>query len=89
MGCGRAECGGRGGVPGWLVVCEYWPAGNVEGEFGSEVGREVGAWEAEGEGKAGGYLAYLAAEMNGGGKAGVSRVGLLGVGMGVLAVWGM
>ncbi|KAM0802503.1 CAP domain-containing protein, partial [Usnea florida] len=41
VGCGRMECGGVGGVRGWEVVCEYWPAGNVEGEFETQVGREV------------------------------------------------
>lgn len=52
VGCGRGECRGRNGVPGWLVVCEYWPAGNVEGEFGEEVGRVVrGRWEAVGGGE--------------------------------------
>ena len=90
VGCGRVDCDGQGGVPGWLVVCEYWPAGNVVGEFGQEVGREVGRLEAEAEGKgeAGEYLAYLAAKMNGGGRKGDPRVGLLIVGVGMLtALW--
>jgi hypothetical protein len=38
MGCGRKECnggtsGGEGDAPGWFVVCEYWPRGNVVGQF--------------------------------------------------------
>jgi hypothetical protein len=38
MGCGRKECnggtsGGKGNAPGWFVVCEYWPRGNVIGQF--------------------------------------------------------
>lgn len=37
VGCAAKECG----AGGWLVVCEYWPAGNVEGEFGVEVQRRV------------------------------------------------
>lgn len=28
-GCGATDCNGRNGVGGWLVVCEYWPQGNV------------------------------------------------------------
>ena len=39
VGCGRKECdnGNNAGSQGWLVVCEYWPAGNVEGEYKSQV----------------------------------------------------
>jgi hypothetical protein len=29
VGCGRVDCNGSGGTPGWYVVCEYWPAGNI------------------------------------------------------------
>ncbi|KAH8815414.1 CAP domain-containing protein [Xylogone sp. PMI_703] len=32
VGCGRANCSGENGTPGWYVVCEYYPPGNVEGE---------------------------------------------------------
>lgn len=38
VGCGRVECGGG---KGWYLVCEYWPRGNVEGEFGEMVGRPI------------------------------------------------
>ncbi|TVY86734.1 Repressed by EFG1 protein, partial [Lachnellula willkommii] len=31
VGCGRTSCGGKNGTPGWYVVCEYYPPGNVEG----------------------------------------------------------
>lgn len=31
MGCGRTSCAGKNGTPGWYVVCEYYPPGNVEG----------------------------------------------------------
>lgn len=89
MGCARSDCDGQGGVPGWLVVCEYWPAGNVLGEFGQEVGREVGKLEAEGGGEAGEYLAYLAAKVNGGWRKGESRLGLSIVGFGMLVALGM
>lgn len=39
VGCGRKECdnGDKDGALGWLIVCEYWPAGNVDGEYKSEV----------------------------------------------------
>ncbi len=89
MGCGRTDCNGQGGVPGWLVVCEYWPSGNVDGEFGQEVGREVGRFEADGEGKAGELLAHVAAKLNGGGREGGSRLGLWMVGLGMMVALGM
>ncbi|TAQ83946.1 hypothetical protein B7494_g7732 [Chlorociboria aeruginascens] len=43
VGCGRAYCNGKGGSPGWLVVCEYWPEGNVvvKGEGDKEAEFEV------------------------------------------------
>lgn len=85
MGCGRVDCNGQGGVPGWFVVCEYWPAGNVLGEFGQEVGREVGRFEeAVGGGDAGEYFAYLANKMNGGGRVGCGRLGWWVVGLAML-----
>lgn len=37
VGCGRKLCGTRG----WFVVCEYWPRGNVGGEYEEEVERRV------------------------------------------------
>ncbi|UNI17461.1 hypothetical protein JDV02_003802 [Purpureocillium takamizusanense] len=37
VGCGRRLCGEKG----WFLVCEYWPRGNVVGEFDDEVGRRV------------------------------------------------
>lgn len=27
----------KDGVNGWFVVCEYWPAGNVDGQYKTEV----------------------------------------------------
>ena len=33
VGCAAALCGSRG----WYLVCEYWPRGNVDGEFQEEV----------------------------------------------------
>lgn len=37
VGCGARLCGTRG----WYLVCEYWPRGNVIGQFGEQVGRQV------------------------------------------------
>lgn len=37
VGCGRELCGEKG----WFTVCEYWPRGNVEGEYDDMVGRRV------------------------------------------------
>ncbi|TVY33755.1 Cell wall protein, partial [Lachnellula subtilissima] len=34
VGCGRTACGGKNGTPGWYVVCEYYPPGNVVGGAG-------------------------------------------------------
>lgn len=33
---------GEGSAVGWFVVCEYWPPGNVIGEFKAEVQDQVG-----------------------------------------------
>ena len=55
MGCGREACDGRGKVGGWFVVCEYWPPGNVEGEYRRQVQKEVGSGAA-GRGRGGGGL---------------------------------
>ncbi|OAA78748.1 Allergen V5/Tpx-1-related protein [Akanthomyces lecanii RCEF 1005] len=38
VGCERVLCEG---VKGWFVACEYWPRGNVQGEFGDEVQKQV------------------------------------------------
>ena len=38
-GCACSLCG----ESGWFVVCEYWPPGNVIGEFAQEVLAPVGA----------------------------------------------
>lgn len=68
VGCGREACDGRGKVGGWFVVCEYWPPGKVEGEYESQVQKEVGSGaggRGEGSGGACGY---------GGGGLGVSVV---------------
>jgi hypothetical protein len=53
MGCARKECnggtsGGEGDAPGWFVVCEYWPRGNVVGHFVENVQPELGEDDDEG-----------------------------------------
>ncbi|KAM5353976.1 hypothetical protein ACJ41O_000626 [Fusarium nematophilum] len=63
VGCGRKLCGERG----WYLVCEYWPRGNVEGQFEDQVLEEEGG-AAGGAGRPGvglalvmgvGYLVFL------------------------------
>lgn len=46
VGCGSRLCGTRG----WYLVCEYWPRGNVLGQFGEQVGRQVSGTEGNGRG---------------------------------------
>lgn len=48
VGCGAVNCSNSGdnGANGWYLVCEYDPPGNVQGAFGSNVGKS-------GEGKDG------------------------------------
>jgi hypothetical protein len=41
VGCGRTNCTGSGGMDGWFVVCEYYPPGNVIGEFKENVQSQV------------------------------------------------
>ncbi|KAL5412188.1 hypothetical protein PMIN04_009974 [Paraphaeosphaeria minitans] len=43
VGCGRTECDGqdKGKAPGWFVVCEYYPPGNVIGSFAENVQAQV------------------------------------------------
>lgn len=37
VGCGSRLCGTRG----WYLVCEYWPRGNVVGQFAEQVDPQV------------------------------------------------
>jgi uncharacterized protein YkwD len=37
VGCGRRLCG----TSGWFLVCEYFPRGNVIGQFANEVGGQI------------------------------------------------
>ncbi|KAK3941442.1 CAP domain-containing protein [Diplogelasinospora grovesii] len=42
VGCGRKLCNGADGtMSGWYLVCEYYPRGNVIGQFADEVGPQV------------------------------------------------
>ncbi len=47
VGCGRRLCGDKG----WYLVCEYWPPGNVGGEYAAEVEREVKHKDDKSDGK--------------------------------------
>lgn len=31
VGCGAYACNGENGIDGYMLVCEYWPPGNIEG----------------------------------------------------------
>ncbi|KAI3391363.1 hypothetical protein diail_7472 [Diaporthe ilicicola] len=46
VGCGGRLCGTRG----WYLVCEYWPRGNIIGQFAEQVGRQVSGAEDGGSG---------------------------------------
>lgn len=39
--CGAVDCDGvsGGNATGWYLVCEYYPPGNVEGEYAQNVGK--------------------------------------------------
>ncbi|KAJ4337653.1 hypothetical protein N0V95_008282 [Ascochyta clinopodiicola] len=48
VGCARTECnakekGGKGDAPGWYIVCEYYPTGNVLGQFTANVMKQLPA----------------------------------------------
>jgi len=32
VGCGRTNCANKNKTPGWYVVCEYYPPGNIVGD---------------------------------------------------------
>ncbi len=48
VGCARTLCGSHG----WYLVCEYWPRGNVIGQFADEVARQTNGTTAAGSGGA-------------------------------------
>ena len=43
MGCAAIDCTGRNSLKGFMVVCEYWPPGNVVGEGNSHFRTNVQA----------------------------------------------
>ena len=68
VGCGRVDCGeggANGAAQGWFVVCEYYSAGNVEGEYAAEVQGEIG--KAMGKGEAVEYVDFLYGRIHGSG----------------------
>ncbi|KZF26843.1 PR-1-like protein [Xylona heveae TC161] len=43
VGCGRKSCSSGSksdGANGWIIVCEYWPPGNVAGEYQQNVHKQ-------------------------------------------------
>ncbi|CAK7210984.1 hypothetical protein SEUCBS140593_001014 [Sporothrix eucalyptigena] len=54
VGCGRKLCGGKADgekSTGWFLVCEYWPRGNIIGQFAQEVGRQINGTGSGGDGE--------------------------------------
>jgi hypothetical protein len=43
VGCGRTNCSDKSDLSGYLFVCEYSPAGNVEGAFTANVQKQAGS----------------------------------------------
>ncbi|KAL8710593.1 MAG: hypothetical protein Q9220_004817 [cf. Caloplaca sp. 1 TL-2023] len=43
VGCGATYCAGKQNTPGWFLVCEYWPSGNVQTQFKQNVQAAVSA----------------------------------------------
>ena len=45
VGCARKECNGddENDAPGWFLVCEYFPGGNVIGQFRENVQEQASA----------------------------------------------
>lgn len=76
MGCSWVDCGSDGAkggnnkrddgdpVQGSFLVCEYYPPGNVMGQFGEEVGREIDKAVDGMEG----YVRYIDGKINAAGR---------------------
>ena len=76
-GCGKQDCGDKG----WLLFCEYWPPGNVQGEYTQDVQSELKGMGGEDNSALGKYVQYVHD------KAGsASRLGRAGWGLCVLAM---
>lgn len=60
-GCGAHDCGSKG----WLLFCEYWPAGNVDGEYNDQVQKALPGSGVDVGGEAGRYVQYLNKKING------------------------
>ena len=93
VGCGVTDCGeegGKGSARGWFVVCEYWPPGNVEGEYAEEVERQVGSGGCvvEGGGEAAAWVKHICEVRSGVDGRKVELGMLLGLGVGMV-VWVM
>ena len=76
-GCGRQDCGNNG----WLLFCEYWPAGNVQGEYQQDVQSElkgIGVYDDSALGK---YVQYIHEKTGS-----ASRLGKAGLGLCIAAM---
>ena len=54
-GCGRQDCG----TSGWLIFCEYWPPGNVGGEYQQDVQQELKGMGSPDDSALGKYVQYI------------------------------
>lgn len=63
VGCARVNCndGTTDGdaAHGWFVICEYWPPGNVEGEYKSQVQKQIKRAQGTTERKRPSWLPWL------------------------------
>ena len=76
-GCGRQDCGDKG----WLLFCEYWPPGNVEGEYQQDVQPELKGMGVYDNTALGRYVQYIHEKT---GSASKERV--FGLGMWIVAI---
>lgn len=73
VGCARVLCAaGDGWSKGWYLVCEYWPRGNVGGQYADNVGAYEGSEPLGGSGArvrigGGTWLLWTAAAVAAGG----------------------
>lgn len=75
-------------MEGWYVVCEYYPPGNVEGQYQQEVGRDVDTFLTKGKGEVVGYVAHVHAKINEADRRGWSWGSVLVMGVSVcLTSW--
>ena len=69
-GCGRQDCGAKG----WLLFCEYWPPGNIGGEYQQDVEPELKGTGNYDDSALGKYVQYIHEKT--GSASGARQVGL-------------